>query len=123
MNITESSSFTEDFLEPGTTRLSASAVAKLFDMRPQDLAEFAGVQIVTPLPLPESEKLQGVLRELMRLVSLATRVEPDLQRSVGLIKGASISALGGKTLMQLAGAGRMDDAVGYLESIRSGYLG
>lgn len=123
MNATESSRFTEDYLEPGTTRLSASAVAKLFDMRPQELAELAGVQIDTPRPLTEPEKLQGVLRELMRLVSLATRVEPDLQRSVGLIKGASISALGGKTLMQLAGAGRMDDAVGYLESIRSGYLG
>lgn len=123
MNTTQSRNFTEDFLEPGTTRLSASAVAKLFDMRPQELAELAGVQIDTRLPLRESEELQGVLRELMRLVSLATRVEPDLQRSVGLIKGASISALGGKTLMQLAGAGRMDDAVGYLESIRSGYLG
>lgn len=123
MKATENSSFMEDYLESGTTRLSATAVARLFEMRPQELAELAGVQIDTPLSLPASEKLQGVLRELMRLVSLATRVGPDLQRSVGLIKGASISALGGKTLMQLAGAGRMDDAVGYLESIRSGYLG
>lgn len=119
----ESSSLTEDYLEPGTTRLSASAVAKLFAMGQQELAEFAGVHIDTLLPHAESEKLQGTLRELMRLVSVATKVDPDLQRSVGLIKGASISELGGKTLMQLAGAGRMEDAIGYLESISSGYLG
>lgn len=123
MNTIESSSFTADYLEPGTTRLSASAVAKLFAMGQQELAEFAGVHIYALLPHAESEKLQGTLRELMRLVSVATKVEPDLQRSVGLIKGASISALGGKTLMQLAGSGRMDDAIGYLESISSGYLG
>jgi hypothetical protein len=118
-----SSSFTEGFREPGTTRLSATAIADLLDMQLQELADFSGVQADTLRAYPESAQLQSALRVLMRLISVARRVEPDLKRSVSLIKEAPISVFGGMTLLQLARAGRTDDAVVYLDSISTGYVG
>ncbi len=123
METIQSNSFAGNFREPGTTRLSVSAVANLFGMNQQELAEFTGVHVDTLHSHPESAQLQSSLRELIRLISVAATVEPNLQRSACLIKGASIATFGGKTLMQLAGAGRTDDAIAYLESISSGALG
>lgn len=58
-----------------------------------------------------------------RLLSAANEVQPDLDRAVFLIKNEPIPALGHKTLMQLVQAGHTDDAIAYLESIGSGYVG
>lgn len=123
METIHGSSFSGNHREPGTTRLSVSAVAELLGMRQQELAEFAGVHVETLRDHPESVRLQSVLRDLVRLISVATTVEPNLQRSVGLVKESAISAFGGKTLMQLVEVGRTDDAIAYLESVGSGYLG
>lgn len=123
METIQSNSFSGNYREPGTTRLSVSAVADLFGMSQHELAEFAGIHVDTLHSHPESAQLQSALRELIRLISVAATVDQNLQRSASLIKGASIATFGGKTLMQLAGAGRTDDAIGYLESIRSGALG
>lgn len=95
--VTNSRSITEDYLEPDATRLSASAVAKLFDVSQQELAEFAGVHVDTLRTHHESAQLQGVLRELKCLIIVTARVWPDLHRSVGLTKGASITAFNVKT--------------------------
>ena len=109
--------------EPGTSRFSATSVADILGLQQQDLAQLAGVHRNTVRTHPESAKLQSALRDLMRVLSAATAVQPDPQRAVFLIKNEPIPAFRHKTLLQLVQDGRTEDAIGYLESISAGFVG
>ncbi|MCG5516216.1 MULTISPECIES: DNA-binding protein [unclassified Ectothiorhodospira] len=113
----------ESTREVGTSRFSASNVATILGMQQQDLAELAGVHRNTLRTHPESPKLQSALRDLMRVLSAAMAVESDLQRAIFLVKNEPIPAFRHKTVLQLVQEGRTDDAIGYLESISTGFVG
>lgn len=113
----------ESTREPGTSRFSASGIAGILGLQQQDLAELAGVHRNTLRTHPESPRLQAALRDLMRVVSAATAVQPDAQRAIFLIKNEPIAAFRHKTLLQLVQEGRAEDAIGYLESIGAGFIG
>lgn len=53
------------------------------------------------------------LRDLMRVLSAATAVQPDPRRAIFLIKNGPIPAFRHKTLRQVVQDGRTDDAIGY----------
>lgn len=109
--------------ERGTSRLSAEGMALTLDMQQQELARLAGVHRNTLRKHPESAKVQDTLRELSRLLSAAHEIQPDLDRAVFLIKNEPIPAFNHQTLLQLVQAGRTNDAIAYLESISTGYVG
>jgi len=109
--------------EPGTSRFSASGVAKLLDLQQQDLADLARVHRNTLRTHPESPKLQTALRDLMRVISAATVIQPDPQRAVFLVKNEPIAAFRHRTLLQLVQDGRTEDAIAYLESVSAGFVG
>ncbi len=113
----------EAFREPGTSRYSATNIARSLDLQQQELADLAKVHRNTVRIHPESPKLQSTLRDLIRLLSAAQAVQPDLKRAVFLIKNEPVPAFGHKTLLQLVAAGRTEDAIGYLESIACGFVG
>ena len=113
----------ESMREPGTSRFSASSVADILGVQQRELAELAGVHRNTLRSHPESPKLQSALRDLMRVLSAATAVQPDPQRAIFLIKNEPIPVFRHKTLLQLVREGRVQDAVDYLESISSGFVG
>lgn len=112
-----------DFREPGTSRFSVASIASALDLQQQELADLAKVHRNTLRTHPESPKLQGALRDLMRLISAARTVQPDLGQAVFLIKNEPIQTFGHKTLMQLVDAGRVEDAIAYLDSVGSGFVG
>ena len=113
----------ESTREPGTTRFSASGVANILGLQQQDLAELAGVHRNTLRTHPESPRLQSALRDLMRVLSAAAAVQPDPQRAIFLVKNEPIPTFRHKTLLQLVQEGRTEDAIGYLESISTGFIG
>lgn len=113
----------ESTREPGTSRFSVSGIASILGLQQQDLAELAGVHRNTLRTHPESPRLQSVLRDLMRVLSAATAMQPDAQRAIFLVKNEPIPAFRHKTLLQLVQEGRTEDAVGYLESISAGFVG
>ncbi|MCV2217165.1 MULTISPECIES: DNA-binding protein [unclassified Thauera] len=113
----------ESAREPGTSRFSASSIAGILGLQQQDLAELAGVHRNTLRTHPESPRLQSVLRDLMRVLSAATVLQPDPQRAIFLIKNEPIPAFRHKTLLQLVQEGRTEDAIDYLESVSSGFVG
>lgn len=113
----------ESTREPGTSRFSASSVGDVLGLQQQDLAELAGVHRNTVRTHPESPRLQAALRDLMRMLSAATALQPDPQRAIFLIKNEPIPAFRHKTLLQLAREGRVEDAIGYLESVGAGFVG
>ncbi|MBK1656131.1 DNA-binding protein [Allochromatium vinosum] len=113
----------ESTREPGTSRFSASGVAHILGLQQQDLAELAGVHRNTLRTHPESPRLQSALRDLMRVLSAATAIQPDPPRAIFLIKNEPLAAFRHQTLLQLVQQGRTEDAIDYLESIRAGFVG
>ncbi len=113
----------ESTREQGTSRFSASGVADILGLQQQDLAELARVHRNTLRTHPESPRVQAALRDLMRVLSAAAAVQPDTQRAIFLVKNEPIPAFRHKTLLQLVQEGRTEDAIGYLESISTGFVG
>ncbi|WP_172965406.1 DNA-binding protein [Candidatus Thiodictyon syntrophicum] len=113
----------ESTREPGTSRFSAAGVADILGLQQQELAELAGVHRNTLRTHPESPRLQSALRDLMRVVSAAAAVQPDAQRAIFLVKNEPIPEFRHKSLLQLVQEGRTEDAIGYLESISTGFVG
>ncbi len=109
--------------EPGTSRLSVSNVAQLFDLQQQELANLTRSHRNTLRTHPESPRVQAAMRDLMRVLSAATAVQPDPELAVFLVKNEPIPAFKHKTLLQLVEEGRADDAIAYMESIQSGFVG
>ncbi|MDR2213048.1 MAG: DUF2384 domain-containing protein [Pseudomonadales bacterium] len=123
MNATAFAHVLESVREAGTSHLSAANLANILGLQQQDLAAMAGVHRNTLRTHPESPKLQAVLRDLMRVLSAALEVQPDIERALFLIKNQPIPAFRHKTLLQLVQEGRTDDAIDYLESISGGFAG
>ena len=113
----------ESLREVGTSHLSAMNVSRVLGVPYQDLAEMANVHRNTLRTHPGSPPLQSVLRDLMRVLLAAAAVQSDPQRAIFLIKNEPIPAFRDKTLLQLVGEGRTEDAVSYLESIGTGFVG
>lgn len=109
--------------QPGASDLWGTGVAELFGLQLQDLATLAAVHRNTIWKRPNTPKLQVVLRDLMRVLSAASVVQPDRGRALFLIKNAPIPAFRHKTILHLVAEGRADEAVDYLESVSSGFVG
>ena len=113
----------ESAREAGTSRFSAQNIADALGLQYQDLATLAGVHRNTLRIHPESPRLQAALRDLMRVLSAATAVQPDTAQAFFMVKNEPIPAFRHKTLLQLVQEGRTDDAIDYLESISAGFTG
>lgn len=113
----------ESLQEPGTTRLSATVIAGILDMRPEELAEFAGVHPKVLNLRPESARVQEALRDLARVLAVLTEQQPDVARVVFHLKNTPLSTFGGRTLLEVIRVGRVDDALAYLDSVLSGAAG
>lgn len=109
--------------EPGTSDLSATRIAELFGLQLQYLATIASVHHGTVQTHPESPKLQDTLRDLVRVLSAAALVQPNREQAISLIGNVPIPAFRDKTVLQMVAEGRVEDAIDYLESIRSGAVG
>ena len=62
-------------------------------------------------------------RSLESVLAAALQVQPDRQRAEAFVRNEPIVAFGGKTLLDLTEEGRAKDAIDYIESIASGFVG
>ena len=93
------------------------------EMQQQDLASLSGVHRNTLRMHPESPRLQAALRDLVRVLSAASPLQPDWQRLIFFVKNEPIPAFSYKTLLQVVQEGRADTAIDYLQSIAAGFVG
>jgi len=115
--------FVESIREPGTSNLSPSRLAMRFGLEQQDLAALARVHRNTLRLHPESARVQASLRDILRVLSAAAEVQPDVERAMFLIKNAPIATFGHRPLLEVVREGRADDAVEYLRSVSAGFVG
>ncbi|MDE2104312.1 MAG: hypothetical protein KGL39_44150 [Patescibacteria group bacterium] len=61
--------------------------------------------------------------DFAKVLAAALRVQPNQQRAEDFLATEPIAAFGGRTLLQLVAQGRTEAAIGYIESIASGFVG
>lgn len=116
--------FVRDLCEPNATHLSPQRIAKRLNLQIQGLAERARVHRNTVARAPDSEVLQGYLRNVVRVLSAAFVANGgDLVQAIAWYRNQPIPDLRHKTADELVSEGRTGAVVAYLESIGSGYLG
>ncbi|MBB4730504.1 DNA-binding protein [Xanthomonas arboricola] len=113
----------ESLREPGKTDLSPVAVAEVLGLQQQELAQLAGVHRNTMRLHPESPRVQALLRNLARVLTAMTQIQPDVTTAVYHIKNTPIPAFEFRTLFELIVAGRTDDVLAYVRSVSSGAAG
>ena len=123
MNTATFAELLESSRETGAPRFSATKIASALDLQLQELATIAGVHRNTLRTHPESPKLQSTLRDLMRVLSAAVRIQPDVNQAFFMVRNEPIPAFRHKTLLQLVEERRTDAAIDYLELISAGFVG
>ena len=113
----------ESLRERGATHLSANRIAGVLDMRPEELARFARVHVDVLRFHPESIEVQRALHDIARVLELITLHQPDITRVVFHLKNTPLATFGQRTLLEVLQAGRVEDAIAYLESVLSGAAG
>ena len=113
----------EQMQEKGSPNLSPTRGAERFAMQSQELAAHAGVHRNTLLKHPGAAKLQKYMRNLMRITSAASAVQPNIDSALFFVKNTPIPAFRHKTAFQLLDEGRTEDVVEYFASIESGFAG
>lgn len=107
----------------GLPLLSPSKLAEKLAVPVQEFADWAGVHRNTLRLHPESIQVQEFTRGVLRVLSAAAEINPDIDRTVFWYMNAPIPSFRHKTACQLVVEKRADDVVNYLESIKSGYVG
>lgn len=113
----------ETLREKGSPNLSPARIADRLALQVQELATTAGVHRNTLRTHPDSPKLQQFLRNLVRVLSAASEIQPDVEQAFFFIKNSPIPSFDHKTAYQLVSEDRTEDVIGYLASIESGYVG
>lgn len=113
----------ESLREPGTADLSPAAVAGVLGLQQQELARLAGVHRNTLRLHPDSPQVQAMLRNLARVLTAMTQIQPDVVTSVYHIKNTPIPAFDYRTLFEVIAGGRVEDALKYIRSVSSGAAG
>lgn len=113
----------ESLREPGTADLSPTAVADVLGLQQQELARLAGVHRNTLRLHPDSPQVQSTLRNLARMLTAMTQIQPDVVTAVYHIKNTPIPAFDYRTLFEIVVAGRIDEALRYIRSVSSGAAG
>lgn len=113
----------ESLREPGKTDLSPAAVSEVLGLQQQELAQLAGVHRNTLRLHPETPRVQATLRDLARVLTALTQVQPDVATAVYHLKNTPIPAFEFHTMYELIVAGRTDDVLAYVRSVSSGPAG
>lgn len=123
MPATTSETLIDTLRAPGSSAISIEKLAEMLEMRVQTFAEAAGVRCGTLSLPPETDKAQAFARDVVRVIQAAIDLGNDRQTAIYHVKNSPIRAFHDKTALELVGAGRTNDVVGYLRSLSAGYVG
>lgn len=103
--------------------LSPDRLADAFGMSKNSLATLAGVHRNTVRSRPDSEKLQSVSRNLVRVLSAAHGLAGDMDKAIFWVRNHPIAEFDHLTALELVSQGHTQAVVDYIESISSGSIG
>jgi len=115
--------FLETLREPEQVTLSPKRLAGALHMEVGDLAELARVHRNTVTGNPESSKLQGAMRDIVRVLAAAYEVNEDRDAAVYWFLNCPISEFDYRTPSELVREGRVDAVLRYLVTLSVGATG
>ena len=113
----------ELFREPGQGYLSPVRFSAVLELDLFELAKALGVHPNTMRLHPESARTQERLRDYICVYQALMNLTIDPGKAAFYMQNMPIAALGHRTLFQTVRQGGAEDAVHYLLSISSGYVG
>lgn len=118
-----------EFLEflrvPGSEPLlSAQRYVERLNLDAAEFAMYAGVDADTVVRHPEAPRIQQYLRDNVRVIRAAfDAADNDLDRALRWFRCEPIAAFDNKTAEALVAAGRGDDLIRFIESLKAGPAG
>ncbi len=116
--------FLKSLKEPGSrTALSPARLADALELPVQELAGLARVHRNTVQSTPTSPKLQSAMRDVVRVLSAAYALNPDVDHVLFWFRNHPIADFGHLTPMQLVEKGNVQAVIDYIESLGAGATG
>lgn len=120
--VAQISGFVESLQEPRTPYISLTRVSEVLGVKRSSMAEIIGVHRNT-LRNPASERLQGRLREMVRVISAAAGLSGDVDKALYWFRNEPIADYAHRTAAQLVAEGHADAVMTYLRDLENGANG
>ena len=109
--------------DPGSSNLSAMRTAAALGLKLEDLAAIARVDPDELRRDPDSPRAQAVMLDILRLAYALAELDTDISQTMPMLKSTPVREFDNLSLLDLVRSGRADDAIAYLRSISSGFVG
>jgi len=116
------SGFLDSLQEPRTPYISPQRLSKALGVKVASLAELTGVHRNT-LRNPASDRLQGRMREMIKVISAAAELTGDLDRAIYWYRNEPISDYGHRTAAELVAEGQVEAVLAYIRDLENGARG
>ena len=120
---TQISAFMHSIQEPKTPFISPTRFAQRSGLRISKLAELAGVHRNTVSRNPDSEQLQGKLRDMIRVITAAVELSGDVDQALYWFRNEPIADYRHRTAAELVADGKVEAVLAYVEDLRNGAAG
>lgn len=116
------SGFVDSLQELRTPYISPLRLSKALGVKVTSLAELTGVHRNT-LRNPSSERLQGRMREMVKVISAAAELTGDLDKAIYWYRNEPIADYGYRTAGELVADGQVEAVLAYIRDIENGARG
>lgn len=116
------SSFVDSLQEPRTPYISPQRLSKALGVKVAGLAELTGVHRNT-LRNPASDRLQGRMREMVKVISAAAELTGDLGKAIYWYRNEPISDYGHRTAAELVADAQVEAVLAYIRDMENGARG
>lgn len=116
------SGFVDSLQEPRTPYISPQRLSKALGVKVTSLAELTGVHRNT-LRNPASDRLQGRMREMIKVISAAAELTADLDKAIYWYRNEPISDYGHRTAAELVADGQVEAVLAYIRDLENGARG
>ena len=116
------SDFVGSIQEPRTPYISPGRLSKALGVKVASLAELTGVHRNT-LRNPSSERLQGRMREMVKVITAATEMAGDVDKAIYWYRNEPIADYGHKTAAELVAEGNVEAVLAYIRDLENGARG
>jgi hypothetical protein len=116
------SGFVDSLQEPRTPYISPKRLSQALGVKVANLAQLTGVHRNT-LRNPSSERLQGRMREMVKVITAATELIGDVNKAIYWYRNEPIADYGHRTAAELVADGHVEAVLAFIRDLENGARG
>jgi uncharacterized protein (DUF2384 family) len=116
------SGFVDSLQEPRTPYISPKRLSKALGVKVANLAQLTGVHRNT-LRNPSSERLQGRMREMIKVITAATELTGDVDKAIYWFRNEPIAEYSHRSAAELVAEGHVEAVLAYIRDLENGARG